>query len=711
MNALQLQSLNEELATTNEELRASYEELQASNEELLQARVALEQLNGQLEERVALRTQQLKLAQQQAQKQQRDIYSLFMQAPAGIALLEGPDLVYRMANQTYYQILGRNEQILGKPGRVAFAEGVEQGIWDLLDSVYASGKPFIGKEYRAFIDMEGTGALSEQYYDFVFQPVRGESGQVIGILITALNVTHQVEARKAVLEREAYFRQMADSVPVMIWVTGADGNCTYLNKPWYEYTGQGEQEALGLGWLAATHPEDKGRSEQAFLEANKQQAPFSLRYRLKHQDGSYRWFLDKGEPKFDAQSEFTGYVGVVIDVHKQYLAEERLQLSVKAGRVGLWEWDVARDRATYSDLLLELFGLDKKQYQGEFASAYQVYQSVIHPADWEKVDAAVEKAFANQEKEFYVEFRVERPSGETVWIAERGEVFYQDQMPLRMNGTCIDITSRKQAEQEIEQLAQKLVALNQELAASNEELRAANEELGQTNQQLSSINADLDNFVYTASHDLKAPILNIEGLIKTLERQTSREAFTSKNVEQIYELLYGSVERFKTTIRDLTEVTHISKESVEDVSSIPIAEVLYEVLQDLSPQIEEAGASVEQKLDCPAVVFSRKNLKSLLYNLISNAVKYRSSRSVPLVRITCTTQEDYLVLSVQDNGLGFDMRQQDKLFALFKRLHNHVEGTGIGLYIVKKMLDNAGGSIEVESQQGVGSTFRVYLKR
>jgi signal transduction histidine kinase len=111
------------------------------------------------------------------------------------------------------------------------------------------------------------------------------------------------------------------------------------------------------------------------------------------------------------------------------------------------------------------------------------------------------------------------------------------------------------------------------------------------------------------------------------------------------------------------------------------------------------------------VVFSRKNLKSLLYNLLSNAVKYRSPDRTPLVRITCSTEQDYLVLTVEDNGLGFDMRQQDKLFALFKRLHNHVEGTGIGLYIVKKMLDNAGGRIEVESREGVGSTFRVYLGR
>ncbi len=158
-------------------------------------------------------------------------------------------------------------------------------------------------------------------------------------------------------------------------------------------------------------------------------------------------------------------------------------------------------------------------------------------------------------------------------------------------------------------------------------------------------------------------------------------------------------------------MARISKESAEDVASIPVQAVLEEVLEDLEPQIGQAGAQIAVQLDGEAVQFSRKNLKSILYNLLSNAVKYRSPNRQLRVRIACHKQEDYLVLVVEDNGLGMDMRQEEKIFALFKRLHAHVEGTGIGLYMVKKMLENDAGKIKVESQVDVGSAFKVYFKR
>jgi PAS domain S-box-containing protein len=489
-----------------------------------------------------------------------------------------------MANQTYYQILGRDAHILGKPGREAFPEGVEQGIWDILDGVYASGVPYVGEGFRALIDMDGSGKLTEQYYDFVFQPVREGEQQVTGILITALNVTHQVVARQEVEKQARQLKLLTDALPVLIGYLDKEEKYRFANQAYQAWLGQNPADLLG-------RPVREVVGEKA-------------------------------------------YAGVKAYIARA-LAGERLDFEAKM------------------------------PYREDFVK----YIRTSYVPD-----------------------------------VREGEVvgFY----------TLInDITEPVLARQQVEQSRQALQALNAELAAANEELSVSNAELARTNEDLDRTNKDLDNFVYTASHDLKAPILNVEGLLKALEKQLDAQTRQQESVRQIYGLLYASVNRFKSTIGDLTEVARISKESTEDVVRIAVAAMLEEVLQDLAPQLREAGTRVDTRLDCPEFDFSRKNLKSVLYNLVGNAVKYRSPDRPSLVRITCRTQGNYYMLTVEDNGLGMDMRQQDKIFALFKRLHTHVEGTGIGLYIVKKILENAGGKIEVESQVGVGSAFTAYFRR
>ncbi|HEY4650328.1 MAG TPA: ATP-binding protein, partial [Pontibacter sp.] len=126
--------------------------------------------------------------------------------------------------------------------------------------------------------------------------------------------------------------------------------------------------------------------------------------------------------------------------------------------------------------------------------------------------------------------------------------------------------------------------------------------------------------------------------------------------------------------------------------------------------INETGAHIETNFEVEAILYARKNLRSIMYNLVSNAVKYRSEERAPSVRVSTYRKNDFVVLEIADNGLGIRKEQQHKLFSMFKRLHKHVEGTGIGLYIVKRIIENNGGRIEVESEYDKGTTFRVYFR-
>jgi signal transduction histidine kinase len=317
-----------------------------------------------------------------------------------------------------------------------------------------------------------------------------------------------------------------------------------------------------------------------------------------------------------------------------------------------------------------------------------------------------------EETPWEIEQRNLSAEGEYRWFLNRAQPFRDPETGqiIKWVGVGIDIHERKLAQEQRQRLSEELFAANQDLLEANQQIQTSNAELKRANQRLSHINADLDNFIYTASHDLKSPIVNIEGLLKVLSRRLEQPTKKDEPVELLLSLMEASVLRFKETIRDLTDITRIGKQLDGETELVDLQEVVETILLDLQPFIQASGAVIEWNLQaCPKISFPRKNLHSVLSNLVSNALKYRDPQRLPKIYLTCRQEGNYLVLQVQDNGLGMDTRDPEKIFGMFKRMHTHVEGTGIGLYIIRKMIDNAGGRIEVESQVGIGSTFRVYF--
>ena len=242
------------------------------------------------------------------------------------------------------------------------------------------------------------------------------------------------------------------------------------------------------------------------------------------------------------------------------------------------------------------------------------------------------------------------------------------------------------------------------------EARALAAELATSNMQLTRTNADLDNFIYTASHDLKVPIANIEGLLQALTRKLPPAALVGP-VPEMLTLMQLATVRFRRTIEQLTDVSKLQQAHGQPATPVRLAAVVEEVRLDLLPLTEQTRARLTVDVPVEAYLpFSAKNLRSIVYNLLSNALKYRHPDRPPQVQLSYQRQDDYHVLRVEDNGLGFDVaKAADKLFGMFQRLHTHVEGSGIGLYMVKKMVENGGGRIEVQSRLGEGTTFTVLI--
>lgn len=236
-----------------------------------------------------------------------------------------------------------------------------------------------------------------------------------------------------------------------------------------------------------------------------------------------------------------------------------------------------------------------------------------------------------------------------------------------------------------------------------------NLELQSKNTILRNANFDLDNFVFTASHDLKTPIANIEGLISILSDAASKEELDRQEIKQITAMMKSSLRRFSTTIKDLTTIVEIDKSSADDkLEILDLYEVVDSVKQDLQSLIAESDAKIEVIAnDRHLTGFSRKNFRSIISNLISNAIKYRSPDRTPHIVVKMEKVDGKTHLSVEDNGLGIPTKKQDSIFTMFKRLHDHVDGSGIGLYIVKRMVDNVEGQIRVDSTWGVGTTITI----
>jgi two-component system, sensor histidine kinase len=383
---------------------------------------------------------------------------------------------------------------------------------------------------------------------------------------------------------------------------------------------------------------------------------------------------------FDKEDEINGIIGFGFEVTGEVVArrsleesEQRLRIAQKAANIGTFEWNLLTDKISYTAQVEIILGFVSQKLVAE----PEQIMKLVYPEDEERIRNEIQDCL-NTRRNIHLEFRIVRPDAAIRWINLTGEIFYEvSGTPDRVVGVILDITERVETARSLE--------------AKNTELQ--------------HINTDLDNFIYTASHDLKAPISNLEGLLNALGQET---AFTGEQ-QVIVELMFQSVQRFKTTIMDLTEISKAQRGQQEDLETILFEEIINQLLPDISDLIDRFNPRIEFNFLVPSVKYSKKNLRSILYNLISNAIKYSSPLRQPVIKVSSEKKGSCVLLSVQDNGLGLSGEDQDKIFGMFKRAHQHVEGTGIGLYVIKRMIENSGGKIEVESEIDTGTTFRVYL--
>jgi signal transduction histidine kinase len=237
-------------------------------------------------------------------------------------------------------------------------------------------------------------------------------------------------------------------------------------------------------------------------------------------------------------------------------------------------------------------------------------------------------------------------------------------------------------------------------------MELSSNELLAKNQELKDKNEALDSFVYRVSHDLRTPANNIHSMVRML-RDIMGTAPLSPLQERILGNMEKSCEVLDERLKNLLDMARVEKRQDETKVEVHIPEVVEEVRHTLREEFQRNEAVLNLHLEgFDTLVIGKENALSIFSNLISNGIKYRAMERNPEITITSSMDDGVPTLKFQDNGLGINMEKYGpRLFGMFNRLHNHVVGSGVGLYIIKKIVESNGGSIRVESEEGKGTVF------
>jgi PAS domain S-box-containing protein len=351
-------------------------------------------------------------------------------------------------------------------------------------------------------------------------------------------------------------------------------------------------------------------------------------------------------------------------------------LALRAAQMGTWRWDAQTNQAVWSNLQEQLFGLSPGTYDG----TEEMFLSLVHPEDRPKVQQAVSEEL-QKHAGYRMTYRVVWPDGQVRWLSAHGHAIADDGGVSGLAGVTWDITEHKQAED-------TLVHQAEELARSN---------------------ADLQQFAYITSHDLQEPIRTIVSYGQLLARRY--KAKLDPDADKFLSYIVESGQRMADLVRDLLSFSRASNVQDIPLAAVPLEQALKWAVMNLQESIAATDAKVSHD-PLPTVVGNAVQLVQLFQNLLSNAIKYRGDRR-PEIHVTAAeADETCWRVSVRDNGIGINPIYRDRIFELFKRLHGReIPGTGVGLAICKKIVENHSGRIWVEPAEGGGSTFVFTIAR
>lgn len=619
-------------------------------------------------------------------------YTALQSAIEGICQFD-PQGCFVEVNPTYAQLCGYTpEELMGLP-------------WQT--TVFVSDIPILESAYNILLDtgkisLEARGVTKQGavfYQQLTMVVNRDDQGTFLGHYCFTQDISDRKLAEIQRIESEQRFQAMADSSPALIWVADDCNQRTYFNTEWLKFSGMKSKRDLAKCWVSGLHPQDARTCLTAFAHAFEHRQSLQTEYRYLNHAGEYRWLLDSGRPRYLPSGEFVGYVGSCIDItpfktvadsleQANYQLQENINQSIDAlvdanaqlqeseSRFRsladtlpalIWLCDAERN-CTYVNQTWQTFTgrtFDQELQQG--------WLDTIHPEDQARFIDQLQTCFT-EEIPLHLEYRRRACNGHYRWILNTGMPRYIADEFVGMIGCGLDITANKENQSALEQAV----------------------------TDLQRSNRDLEEFAYVASHDLREPLRKIRTFTELLLEDYATQV--DDNGRRYFNYVIDGVERMDAMVQSVLHYSRIGREQ-KPPEPVDLNAVVQQIASDYSLLIEQEHGWIIYD-DLPTVKAGQIEIAQLFQNLIGNALKFRGDQP-PQITVKAQRQGPHWQISVEDNGIGIAPEFCDRVFTMFARQHQRDQypGTGIGLSICRKIVENYGGQIHFETEVGKGTTF------
>ena len=519
------------------------------------------------------------------------------------------------------------------------------------------------------------------------QAICNEDGRAVRYNGIALDITDRKVAEQALQQRERILHRFTEAAPVAIAIFDRSMALLAASKRFRDDYVAGRADLVGRNlYEILPQVEAKwGAVHRRCLEGAVESNPGE---RFPRPDGGEQWVRWEIQPWYEAEDRIGGIVLFSEDITEQRRAERelnesaaRLQLAQRVAQMGSFEWDLEKQKLTWTPEMERLHGMES----GSFGGAGSPWMDRIHPDDREGI---TKRLFgAPQGEAVDHEWRVIWPDGSLHWLTGRWRVLRDENgNPSRVSGMMMDITPRKLAEQ-------ALVELNQELELKVRERTA----------QLESANRELEAFAYSVSHDLRAPLRGIDGWSMALLEEYGQ--LFDETAHTYLGRVRSEAQRMSRLIDDLLHLSRITRAQIVSIP-VDLTRVANAVAQRLREEFPDRQFDFRIAENLTAQGDERQ-LEIALTNLLGNAAKFTGPRPTATIEFERQILEGETVFVVRDNGVGFSMDYAKMLFAPFLRLHRMSEfpGTGIGLATVQRIVHRHGGRVWANAEVGRGATF------